>query len=150
MVRYCKVLHQNTEFWLVKTASIFIRNNGGGGFLHRVRKVKETMSNALPFFVSAFITQSSKYIFSILAITTHTFVTLWADTGVLISPYPDQEGNKVMFLSEWSEFLSAPCLAGKKYMMTARVLMLLKSRVSLTCFWACLLPGRAKDLSAPR
>ena len=22
-------------------------------------------------------------------------------TGVLISPYPDQEGNKLMFLSEW-------------------------------------------------
>jgi hypothetical protein len=34
--------------------------------------------------------------------------------------------------------------------MTARVLMLLKSRASLTCFRACFLPGRAKDLSAPR
>jgi len=33
---------------------------------------------------------------------------------VLISPYPDQEGNKLMFLSEWREFPSAPCLAGKK------------------------------------
>jgi len=32
----------------------------------------------------------------------------------LISPYPDQEGNKLMFLSEWREFPSAPCLAGKK------------------------------------
>jgi len=28
--------------------------------------------------------------------------------------------------------------------------MLLKSRTSLTCFRACFLPGRAKDLSAPR
>jgi len=28
--------------------------------------------------------------------------------GVLISPYPDQEGNKIMFLSEWCEFPSAP------------------------------------------
>ena len=35
-------------------------------------------------------------------------------TGVLVSPYPDQEGNKLMFLSEWREFTSAPCLAGKK------------------------------------
>jgi len=34
-------------------------------------------------------------------------------------------------------------------MMTARVSMLLKSRASLTCFRACFLPGRAKDLSAP-
>ena len=34
--------------------------------------------------------------------------------------------------------------------MTARVSMLLKSRASVTCFRACLLPGRAKDLSAHR
>jgi hypothetical protein len=34
-------------------------------------------------------------------------------------------------------------------LMTARVLMLLKSQASLTCFRACFLPGRAKDLSAP-
>jgi len=54
-----------------------------------------------------------------------------------------------MFLSEWREFLSAPCLE-KKNLMTARVSMLLKSRASLTCFRACFLPRRAKDLSAPR
>jgi len=35
-------------------------------------------------------------------------------------------------------------------MMTARVSMLLKSRATLTCFRVCFLPGRAKDLSAPR
>ena len=33
---------------------------------------------------------------------------------MLIGPWPDQEGNKLMFLSEWREFPSAPCLAGKK------------------------------------
>ena len=55
-----------------------------------------------------------------------------------------------MFLSEWREFPSAPCLTGKKNLMTARVSMLLKSRASLTCFRARFLPGRAKDLSAPR
>jgi len=55
-----------------------------------------------------------------------------------------------MFLSEWREFLSAPCLAGKKNLTTARVSMLLKSRASLTCFRACFLTGHAKDLSAPR
>jgi len=53
-----------------------------------------------------------------------------------------------MFLSEWREFPSAPRLAGK--ILTARISMLLKSRASLTCFRACFLPGRAKDLSAPR
>ena len=54
-----------------------------------------------------------------------------------------------MFLSEWREFPSAPCIAGK-VLMTARVSMLLKSHASLTCFRACFLPGQAKDLSAPR
>jgi len=34
--------------------------------------------------------------------------------------------------------------------MTARVSMLMKSRASLTCFRARFLPGRAKDLTAPR
>ena len=37
----------------------------------------------------------------------------------------------------------------KKNLMTARVSMLLKLRASLTCFRACFLPGRGKDLSAP-
>jgi len=56
-----------------------------------------------------------------------------------------------MFLSEWCEFSSAPCLAGEENnLMTARVSMLLKSGVSLACFRACFLPGRAKDLSAAR
>ena len=36
------------------------------------------------------------------------------NTGVLISLQPDQEGNKLMFLSEWHEFPPAPCLAGKE------------------------------------
>jgi len=56
-----------------------------------------------------------------------------------------------MFLSEWREFPSAPCLAGKKkILMTVSVTMLLKSRASLACCRACFLPGRARDLSAPR
>jgi len=56
-----------------------------------------------------------------------------------------------MFLSEWREFPSAPCLAGgEKNLMTASVSMLLKSRSSLTRFRGCFLPGRAKDLLAPR
>ena len=36
----------------------------------------------------------------------------------------------LMLLSDCLEFPSAPCLAGKKYLMTARVSMLLKSRAS--------------------
>ena len=36
----------------------------------------------------------------------------------------------LMFLSEWREFPSAPCFAGKKNLMTSRVSMLLKSRAS--------------------
>ena len=56
-----------------------------------------------------------------------------------------------MFLSEWREFPSAPCLAGKKKtLMTPRVPNLLNSRASLPFFRAFFLPGRAKDLSATR
>jgi hypothetical protein len=52
-----------------------------------------------------------------------------------------------MFLLEWREFPSAPCISGKKkHLITARVSMLLKSRASFTCFRACFLPGWAKDL----
>ena len=35
--------------------------------------------------------------------------------GVLIIPYPDQEGNKLMFLSEWREFTSATCMCSVYY-----------------------------------
>ena len=60
-----------------------------------------------------------------------------------------------MFLSEWREFSSAPCIGGggvggSGNLMTDCVSILLKSRASLECFRACFLTGRAKDLSAPR
>ena len=54
-----------------------------------------------------------------------------------------------MFLSEWCEFPSVPCLAGKKKLDDSSRLDVLKSRTSLTCFQVCFLHGRAKDLSAP-
>jgi len=43
---------------------------------------------------------------------------VWLYTGVLISPQPDQEGNKLMLLSEWREF---PCLAKKKLDASSRL-----------------------------
>ena len=46
----------------------------------------------------------------------------------------------------WISFGALPCR--KNNLMTARVSVLLKSRAPLTCFRACFLPGRAKDLSA--
>jgi len=49
----------------------------------------------------------------------------------------------------WISFCALP-YRGKKNLMIARVSMLLKPRASLTCFRASFLPGRAKDLSAPR
>jgi len=42
-------------------------------------------------------------------------------TGVLISPQPGQEGNKIMFLLEWREYPWAPCLAGKKLEDSSRL-----------------------------
>ena len=53
-----------------------------------------------------------------------------------------------MFLSEWREFPSAPCLAGKKKDDFSRLVVEI-ARV-LTCLRACFPPARAKDLSAPR
>jgi len=44
-------------------------------------------------------------------------------------------------------WISFGALPYRENLMTARVSMLLKSRASLTCFRACFLPGRAKDLS---
>jgi len=35
-------------------------------------------------------------------------------TGVLICSLPVQEGNELLFLSEWRKFPSAPCLEKKK------------------------------------
>jgi len=53
-----------------------------------------------------------------------------------------------MFLSEWSEFLSAPCLARKEtWYRTSRCCWNRACR--LTYFGSCFLPDRAKDLSAP-
>ena len=47
--------------------------------------------------------------------------------------------------------ISLGALAGrKKNLMTARISIFFKSRAYLTCFRACFLSGRAKDLSAPR
>ena len=56
----------------------------------------------------------------------------------------------MIFFQTGLNFLRRLALHKKKTLMTARVSMLLKSRASLTCFRACFLPGRAKDLSAPR
>jgi len=48
----------------------------------------------------------------------------------------------------WISFGALP-YRKKKNLMTARV-STLKSRTFLTCFRACFLPGRAKNLSAPQ
>ena len=44
------------------------------------------------------------------------FLHTLAPTGVMISPQPCKEGNKLMFPSEWREFPSVPCHAQKKKM----------------------------------
>ena len=64
-----------------------------------------------------------------------------------IGPQPDQEGNKLMFLSEWREFPSAPC--GKKLDDSSRLDVVEIARVP-DMLRACFRPRRAKDLSAPR
>jgi len=61
---------------------------------------------------------------------------------------PGMKQAKVSVRMAWISFCALPCR--KRNLITARVSMLLKSRASLTCFRACFLPGRVKDLSAPR
>jgi hypothetical protein len=79
----------------------------------------------------------------------YSFTYLRRCTGMLKNPYPDQEGNKLMFLSKWREFPSTPCLAGKKKLDDSSRLGVVKIARGLTCFRACFLPCRARDLSAP-
>jgi len=65
---------------------------------------------------------SPKYIFKLLValilkdqiLRIFTNMLCKNNTVVLISPQPDQEGNKLVFLSEWREFPWVPCLAKKK------------------------------------
>ena len=54
-----------------------------------------------------------------------------------------------MFLLEWREFPSAPCLAGKEKLDDSSRLDVVEILAILTEKLACFLPGRAKDLSAP-
>jgi len=54
-----------------------------------------------------------------------------------------------MFLSEGRKFPSAPCFARKKNDDSSHLDVVEIAR-ALTCFRACFLPGRAKDLSAPQ
>jgi len=61
---------------------------------------------------------------------------------------PGRKQANVSVRMAWISFGALPCK--KINLMTDRVSMLLKSRASLTCFRTCFLPGRAKDLSAPR
>jgi len=61
---------------------------------------------------------------------------------------PGRKQANISVRMAWISFGALPCR--KRNLMTARVSILLKPRASLTCFRACFLPGRAKDLSAPR
>jgi len=62
---------------------------------------------------------------------------------------PGRKQANVSVGMEWISFGALSCRK-KKTLMKVHVSMLLKSRASLTCFRACFLPGRAKDLSARR
>ena len=61
---------------------------------------------------------------------------------------PGRKQANVSVRMAWISFGALPCR--KRNLMTARVSIWSKKRASLTCFRVCFLPGRAKDLSAPR
>jgi len=58
---------------------------------------------------------------------------------------PGRKQANVSVRMAWISFGTLPCR--KRNLMTARVSILLKSHVSLTCFRACFLHGQAKDFS---
>jgi len=80
-----------------------------------------------------------------LQLPTHVNFLQGADKSLA---WPGSQQGNVSVRMAWISFGALPC-RGKK-ILTAGISMLLKSRASLTCFRACFLPGRAKDLSAPR
>ena len=47
----------------------------------------------------------------VVLLSVRVFIVLYRGAGKSL---PYQERNKLMFLSEWREFPSAPCLTGKK------------------------------------
>jgi len=55
-----------------------------------------------------------------------------------------------MFLSEWREFPSAPCLAGKTKKLDDSSRLDVVEIARVPDMRTCFLPGRAKDLSAPQ
>jgi len=61
---------------------------------------------------------------------------------------PGRKQANVSLIMVWISFGALPCR--KRNLMAACISILLKSRASLTCFRACFLSGRAKDLLAPR
>jgi len=61
---------------------------------------------------------------------------------------PGKKQANVSVRIVWISFGALPCR--KRNLLTACASILLELRVSLTCFRAHFLPGRAKDLSAPR
>jgi len=82
----------------------------------------------------------------VVLLNVRVFIVLYRAVKSLARP-----GRKQAYVSVRMariSFGALPCRK-KKNLLTARVSML-KSRASLTCFRACFLPGRAKDLSAPR
>ena len=70
-------------------------------------------------------------------------------TGVLISPYPDQEGNKLGSISGTRVIskTSRRELSSSFFFLQGKTPK--EIHAILTETLACFLPGRAKDLSAP-
>ena len=136
----------------VGSATYVTSTNGSGRYSHHIysKPASTYLPSRVSYYASSQLTHLSQVNSSTIILEKDRRNSMEVNTGVLISPQPDQQGNKLMFLSECREFPSAPCLAGKNNFITTRVSTLLKSRASMTRFRDSFLPARAKDLSTPR
>jgi len=104
------------------------------------------LSYASPSSINIYINQTScTYL---LTFEWYTFLTTDCRGADQSLARPGRKQANVSVIMARISFGSLPCR--KRNFMTARVSILLKLRASLTCFRASFIPGRAKDLSAPR
>jgi len=78
-----------------------------------------------------------------------SYISTYTTTRVLISPWPDQEGNKLGSMSGTCEISTSRHELSSSFFFFLQVKAPKEIHAILTEILACFLPGQAKDLSTP-